>query len=66
MSLHIEVKFRTLTKLDRCDRCGAAAVTQVKLPGGEELLFCGHHTAENWATIGKYPYTTMDERFASA
>lgn len=33
-----------LTRLDRCDRCGAAARTRVHLATGGELLFCGHHT----------------------
>jgi hypothetical protein len=32
-----------LTAADRCDRCGAAAKLRVQLPGGGELLFCGHH-----------------------
>jgi hypothetical protein len=33
-----------LTRLDRCDRCGAAAKTRATLPSGGELLFCDHHT----------------------
>ena len=33
----------TLTATDRCDRCGARAYMRVTLPGGGELLFCGHH-----------------------
>lgn len=33
----------TLTAADRCDRCGAQAYMSVRLPGGGELLFCGHH-----------------------
>jgi hypothetical protein len=32
-----------LTAADRCDRCGARAYLQVRLPGGGELLFCAHH-----------------------
>jgi hypothetical protein len=32
-----------LTATDRCDRCGARAYVRVMLPGGGELLFCGHH-----------------------
>jgi hypothetical protein len=28
---------------DRCDRCGAAAQIRVVLPGGGDLVFCGHH-----------------------
>lgn len=33
----------TLSALDRCDRCGAAARVRAVLPSGGELLFCGHH-----------------------
>ena len=32
-----------LTAQDRCDRCGAQAYVRATLPGGTELLFCGHH-----------------------
>ncbi len=32
-----------LSAADRCDRCGARAYLRVTLPGGGELLFCGHH-----------------------
>jgi hypothetical protein len=32
-----------LTRLDRCDRCSAAARIRALLPTGGELLFCGHH-----------------------
>jgi hypothetical protein len=35
----------TLTRLDRCDRCSAAAQLIALLPAGE-LLFCGHHARE--------------------
>lgn len=28
---------------DRCDRCNARAYVRVVLPGGADLLFCGHH-----------------------
>ncbi len=33
----------TLTASDRCDRCGAQAYVRATLPGGTDLLFCGHH-----------------------
>ena len=33
----------TFTALDRCDRCGAQARVRALLPGGGDLLFCGHH-----------------------
>jgi len=32
-----------LTATDRCDRCQAQAYVRVVLPGGSDLLFCGHH-----------------------
>ncbi|KHL03093.1 DUF7455 domain-containing protein [Sinomonas humi] len=35
---------RTLTAVDRCDRCGAQAYVRVVLEtSGGELLFCAHH-----------------------
>lgn len=36
-----------LTRFDRCDRCGAAAVLRAVLAMGGELLFCGHHAREH-------------------
>jgi hypothetical protein len=36
-----------LTKLDRCDGCGAAARMRAVLPSGGELLFCGHHARKH-------------------
>lgn len=32
-----------LSATDRCDRCNAQAYVRVVLPGGADLLFCGHH-----------------------
>lgn len=29
-----------------CDRCGALAKVRVVLPGGSDLVFCGHHARE--------------------
>jgi hypothetical protein len=39
--------YAPLTVFDRCDRCGAAAITRAVLPSGGELLFCGHHTRQH-------------------
>jgi hypothetical protein len=39
-----------LTKLDRCDRCPAAARLIALLPAGE-LMFCGHHAREHRAGL---------------
>ena len=36
-----------LTRRDRCDRCGAAALLRAVLASGGELLFCGHHAREH-------------------
>jgi hypothetical protein len=40
-----------LTRLDRCDRCSAAAMVTVTLPSGGELLFCGHHVKKHAARL---------------
>ena len=37
----------TLTRADRCDRCGTAARVRATLPSGMELLFCQHHANEH-------------------
>lgn len=36
-----------LTGFDRCDRCNAQAYIRVELYSGLDLVFCGHHYAEN-------------------
>jgi hypothetical protein len=41
----------SLTRADRCDRCGAAARVRAKLPSGAELLFCQHHANEHEAKL---------------
>jgi hypothetical protein len=38
---------QALTLTDRCDRCLAQAYVMTRLPSGLELLWCGHHFAEN-------------------
>ena len=40
-----------LTRLDRCDRCGAPAQARAHLPHGGDLLFCGHHLREHRAAL---------------
>lgn len=37
----------SLTRHDRCDRCGAAAKVRAVLASGGELLFCGHHARQH-------------------
>ena len=40
-----------LARLERCDRCGAAALVRVTLPTGGELHFCGHHARKHAARL---------------
>ncbi len=50
---------------ERCDRCSAAAKLRVTLPGGGDLLFCGHHAnkyAEELVRVAAG--VTVDPEFA--
>lgn len=38
---------------ERCDRCGAAAKVRAVLPGGGDLVFCGHHAHRYAADLAK-------------
>lgn len=50
-----------LTLSDRCDSCGAAAVSQTLiLPNLPPLLFCGHHTRKH--AIASKGIAHRDER----
>jgi hypothetical protein len=40
-----------LARPDRCDRCGAAAMVEVTLATGGELLFCAHHARKHAARL---------------
>ncbi|NLU81383.1 hypothetical protein [Rhodococcus sp. HNM0569] len=54
-----------LTAADRCDRCGAGARVRALLPGGGELLFCGHHANEHEERLREVKATIVaDERAA--
>lgn len=57
-------EFDELTLNHRCDRCGAAAVSQVFILG-TTMLFCGHHTRKNLdiLTSGKYPAQVPEDIF---
>jgi hypothetical protein len=46
---------------DRCDRCGAQAFVLVRGVNGE-LLFCGHHYAENEKKLADFAFDIVDER----
>ncbi|WP_448630409.1 DUF7455 domain-containing protein [Cellulomonas soli] len=54
----------TLTRQDRCDRCGAQAFVRATLPAadGLELLFCGHHFRAHELKLVAAGATIVDER----
>jgi hypothetical protein len=52
---------RSLTALDRCDRCQAQAWVAAKGVEGE-LFFCGHHFVKHEDKIVKWAYQVIDER----
>ncbi len=54
-----------LTAADRCDRCGAAAAVRAILPGGGELLFCGHHAREHQARLTELAAALHETRTAN-
>jgi len=49
----------TLTALDRCDRCGAAARVRTVLATGD-LLFCGHHARQAGPAISSRTISIYD------
>lgn len=56
-----------LTLLDRCDRCGAQAFVRASVMVGDidkmvDLLFCGHHFADNEAKLRDTALHIQDER----
>ena len=51
-----------LTQMDRCDRCPAQAFVRATLPGGGELLFCGHHASQHSEALGKQALMIDDYR----
>ena len=46
---------------DRCDRCGAQAFVRVVLPGGGDLLFCGHHWSRHSESLRSQAVEITDE-----
>ncbi|MEN0128525.1 MAG: hypothetical protein AAGC49_03735 [Brevundimonas sp.] len=60
----VETPTATLTRQDRCDRCGARAYVKAILPGddGLELLFCGHHFRAHELKLVAAGATVVDER----
>jgi hypothetical protein len=51
----------TLATTDRCDRCGAQAYVLAELPGGSQLLFCGHHWSTHEAALRPKVVNIIDE-----
>lgn len=56
----------TLTAMDRCDRCGAAALVRYDV-NGLELLMCGHHDRDNRdALLAKGARIVADDQLLAA
>lgn len=54
---------RSLTALDRCDRCSARAVVETVMVNGGSLLWCGHHYGNSEAALLNSGATVViDER----
>lgn len=53
---------KTLTALDRCDRCGAQAYIRAVLQkSGKDLLFCAHHAREHEGKLKSLVSIWQDE-----
>lgn len=50
-----------LSATDRCDRCAAQAYVRVVLPGGSDLLFCGHHWSQHEQALRPQAEQVVDE-----
>jgi len=50
-----------LRAVDRCDSCGAQAYIRAVMPGGSELLFCGHHGRRHEAKLRPLTVEWHDE-----
>ncbi len=50
-----------LSATDRCDRCNAQAYVRVVLPGGTDLLFCGHHWSRHEDALRPQAVEIVDE-----
>jgi hypothetical protein len=54
---------RSLTALDRCDRCSARAVVETIMVSGASLFWCGHHFGHSQDALLRSGATVViDER----
>lgn len=56
----IELFERELTKMDRCDSCGAEGFYRVLMKNGE-LIFCAHHATRYENTLKEQALLIQDE-----
>ena len=50
-----------LSPTDRCDPSAAQAYVRVVLPGGVDLLFCGHHWTRHEPVLRSQAVEVVDE-----
>lgn len=53
-----------MTKLDRCDRCGAEAMHKFALDSNGDLvlLFCNHHATEHMPSLFAQGWVAVDAK----
>jgi hypothetical protein len=53
-----------MTKLDRCERCGAEALHRFAIDWDRELelLFCQHHTTEYLPELLRQGFVTVESK----
>ena len=60
------VKTATLTKADRCDRCGVQGIVMVLIPISDDvdwpLCFCKHHFDKHEAALPENSVIYADDR----
>lgn len=56
-----ELPMIEFTANDRCDRCGARAITICQHDEYGELLFCGHHRREHAQNLIDEGWTIVDD-----
>lgn len=63
----LEADTQVLAITDRCDRCSAQAYVLTRMPSGSDLLWCGHHFAQNEPSlIAQGATVTADTRHTLA